>query len=393
MKNKIRRLTKELFPELRAIRHHLHMHPELSFEEAETSLFIREKLAEWGIPFKYGLCKHGVVGLIKGKNPRKVIGLRADMDALPIKEENEVPYKSRVDGVMHACGHDVHTTCMLGAAYVLNVLKNQINGSVKLIFQPGEEKLPGGASIMIKEGVLEQPKVRTIVGQHVHPPLPAGMVGFRKGQYMASGDEIFITIRGIGGHAALPNDVVDPVMISAYVLTALQTVVSRHSDPKIPTVLSFGRIFSSGGATNIIPDTVYIEGTLRTMDESNRQRLNKAIRTIVSATAKAHGGTSRVKIKKGYPSLYNDPVFTAQCIKAAQEYLGRDNVVELDKRMTAEDFSYYSQTLPSCFYRLGTGNPSIGINSPVHTPTFDIDEDALSVGAGLMAYLAMDALS
>ena len=290
---------------------------------------------------------------------------------------------------MHACGHDVHTANILGAAIVLNRLKKSLKGTYRIIFQPGEEKMPGGASVMIKEGAIKNAKQSSIIGQHVHPPLEVGKVGFHPGMYMASADEIYLEIIGRGGHAALPQDFIDPVMVSAQVLTALQTVVSRHSDPKVPAVLSFGKIYSDGGATNVIPKKVTIHGTLRTMDEDNRKVLQKAITDIVKNTCKAHGAKAKVNIVHGYPCLVNDPQLTHQCMDFAKQYMGAKNVVTLPKRMTAEDFSYFSQMMPSCFYRLGTGNAKKGIASPVHTPTFDIDEGALKTGVGLMVYLAV----
>jgi len=297
------------------------------------------------------------------------------MDALPISEENKVPYASKNKGVMHACGHDAHTTMLLGSAFVLNKLKTQLKGTYRFVFQPGEEQLPGGASIMLKEGAIKNRSNSKIFAQHVHPPLEAGKVGFHPGEYMASADEIFIKIIGKGGHAALPLNFIDPVMISAEVVSALHKIIGRYSDPKIPAVLSFGKINSQGGATNIIPKSVSIAGTLRTMDEKNRANLKKMIKQVATNTAKAFGGKAQVKIKHGYPTLKNDIPMTVAAIDHAKAFLGEDNVIQLDKRMTAEDFSFYSQVMPACFY-------------PVHTPTFDIDETALLTGVGVMSYLA-----
>lgn len=365
------------------------MHPELSFQEKETGKFVQAALSEHKIRYTAGYCKHGIVAEIKGAKKGKLVYLRGDMDALPISEENTVPYVSKNPGVMHACGHDVHTTCVLGAAIVLNELKSQFAGTFRIIFQPGEEKLPGGASIMIKEGAIKSPKKAVIFGQHVHPPLEVGSVGFYAGEYMASADEIFIEVIGSGGHAALPLNFIDPIMVSSEVISALHKVISRYSDPKVPSVLSFGKINSDGGATNVIPEKVVIQGTLRTMDEENRARLKDAIKRIATHTAKAYGAKAKVKIAHGYPTLYNDVELTEQAIKEARNYLGADKVVMLDKRMTAEDFSFYSQMMPACFYRLGTGNSKKGLTSPVHTPTFDIDERALITGVGLMTHLAV----
>ena len=371
------------------VRRHLHQYPELSYQEKNTSAYVRTQLEENGIQYTSGYCKYGIVAEIKGQGSGKITYLRGDMDALPISEENDVVYKSKVNGVMHACGHDVHTTCVLGAAIVLNKLRQDLKGTFRIIFQPGEEKLPGGASIMIKEGAIKNAAKASIFGQHVHHPLEVGKVGFYPGEYMASADEIYISIQGRGGHAALPSELVDTVVVTAQVLVALQTVVSRYSDPKIPAVLSFGKINSVGGASNIIPDKVNIIGTLRTMDEDNRLNLHKHIRDIVKHTCKSFGAKAKVRIKYGYPTLYNDPKLTMEAMENAKDYMGKSNVVMLKKRMSAEDFSYYSQMMPACFYRLGIRNESKGIISGVHTPTFNIDEKAIEVGVGLMAYLAV----
>ncbi len=385
----IKSATNKIYKEVLGYRRHLHQHPELSFQEKNTSKYIKSILDKYGIDYSDGYCKYGIVAEIKGKKKGKIIYLRGDMDALPIKEANKVSYKSTIDGVMHACGHDVHTSCILGAAIILQSIKENIRGTYRILFQPGEERMPGGASVMIKEGAIKNASKSSIIGQHVHPPLEVGKVGFRAGQYMASADELYLEIIGRGGHGALPLDFIDPVMISAQVITALQSVVSRYSDPKIPAVLSFGKINSDGGATNVIPNKVTIHGTLRTMDETNRARLKKAIKDIATHTCKAYGAKAKVKIVHGYPCLVNDAPLTHQCIDVAKEYMGEKNVVLLDKRMTAEDFSYYSQMMPACFYRLGTGNEKKGITSPVHTSTFDIDEGALKTGVGMMTYLAV----
>jgi amidohydrolase len=294
---------------------------------------------------------------------------------------------------MHACGHDVHTASLLGAADILQGLRKEFEGTIKLIFQPAEERFPGGASLMIKAGVLRNPEPTAILGQHVHPPLEVGKIGLRPGYYMASADEIYVTVEGRGGHGALPQDCIDPVMISAQILVALQQVVSRYSDPVVPSVLSFGYIASDGGATNVIPNKVFLKGTFRTMDEKWRAEAHLRMKTMAAAIAEGMGGKCDFRIDKGYPALFNEAKITARTKKRAIEYLGPENVVDLSIRMTAEDFAYYSHELPGCFYRLGTGNPARGITSPVHTDTFDIDEDALQIGAGLMAWLAVHELA
>lgn len=377
-----------------AHRRHLHQHPELSFQEEQTGQYVYQALQAIGIPCTHGIAGHGVVGLIQGREPsRKVVALRADMDALPIQEANDVPYKSRHAGIMHACGHDVHTASLLGAAQLLYETRDRWTGTVKLLFQPGEEKLPGGASMMIAEGALEQPKPSAILGQHVHPPLAAGKVGFRGGMYMASADELFISVKGRGGHGAMPHECIDPILIAAHLITALQQAVSRWADPTQPAVLTLGKIESVGGATNIIPNEVKIQGTLRAMNESWRADTHERLVQLGTQLVASMGGTCDFEVRKGYPFLHNDEALTQAARTAAEAYLGAENVVDLPIRMTAEDFAYYSQAMPGCFYRLGTGNVQRGITSPVHTNTFDIDEDALPVGAGLMAWLAIDALS
>jgi len=373
-----------------AIRRHLHQHPELSFQEVQTSLFIAQKLESYGIHCQNGWAGGtGIVATIEGGKPGGVVALRADMDALPIQEANEVPYRSVNEGRMHACGHDVHTTCLLGAAFILNTLKDELAGTVKLIFQPGEELLPGGASLMVKEGALQNPAPDSIFGQHVEPPLAAGKVGFRAGRYMASADEIYMTIRGKGGHGAMPHTTVDPILIAAHVLTGLQQVVSRNTNPLLPAVLTFGHIASEGGATNVIPEVVHFKGTFRTMDEPWRFEAHKRIRSIAQGIAEGMGGTCDCRIEVGYPVLFNDEPLTARARQWAVDFLGADNVVDLPMRMTSEDFAFYSQHMPACFYRLGVRQPDREAVFPVHTNTFDVDEQCLETGAGLLAWMAV----
>lgn len=393
MKEDILTLSSQFHAETVAHRRHLHAHPELSFQEIETGKYVAARLSEWGIEHRHGMAGNGVVALIRGKNPNKrVIALRGDMDALPIREANEVPYKSKNEGVMHACGHDVHTASLLGTARILQQLRKHFEGTVKCIFQPGEELLPGGASIMIREGVLQRPRPASIFGQHVHPPLGAGMVGFRPGMYMASADEIYVTVKGRGGHGAMPHECIDPVVITAQIIVALQQLVSRYCDPGIPAVLTFGKINSTGGATNIIPNEVKLEGTFRTMNEKWRIEAHKRMKRIAETMAKSMGGACDFNIMKGYPVLFNNEALTLRAKQWATELLGPEKVVELPMRMTSEDFAFFSQEMPACFYRLGTGNPGRGIISPVHTNTFDVDESALETGTGLMAWLAVKEL-
>ncbi len=393
MIEQIKQLADNITEQLLSFRHQLHAHPELSFQEYETAKFVATQLDKWHIPYQSGIAGTGMVAFIEGINPTKsCIALRADMDALPIQEENEKPYKSQNPGVMHACGHDVHTTCLLGAAYILKQIQSEFEGTVKLIFQPGEEKSPGGASLMIQEGVLENPKPEAIIGLHVFPEMPVGIVGFRAGQYMASADEIYITIKGKGGHAALPHLTVDPIAISAQVITALQQIVSRKAKALSPSVLSFGKI-SGGHATNVIPDEVKLAGTLRTFDEAWRHEAKQWIVKIATQIAEANGATAIVEIPPGYPSLYNHPELTYQVQDFATNYLGKDKAKEIEMRMTAEDFSFYSLQTKACFFRLGTNQNNQQFLAPVHTPTFDIDEQALTIGAGLMAHIAYSMLT
>lgn len=375
------------------IRRYLHQNPELSFKEFETSKYVCSKLDEYGIEYKGGYVKTGIIGLIKGNNPtKKVVALRADLDALPIKEENDVSYKSINNGIMHACGHDVHTSSLLGAAKILNELRNKFEGTIKLIFQPGEELLPGGASLMIKEGALEKPSPQSIFGQHVYPQLEAGKVGFKSGMYMASTDELHVTVYGKGGHAALPHLVIDPILITSHIIVALQQIISRNSHPTMPRVLSFGDIIGKG-ATNIIPDKVELKGTFRAMDEEWRESSHQKMKKMAEQIAESMGGKCEFNILKGYPYLVNDEELTTNAKNAAIKYLGKENVVDLDLRMTGEDFAYYSQIMPACFYRLGVKNDAEGINSGLHTSTFNIDENAIETSIGLMAWLALNELN
>ncbi len=392
LKEKVFQLQDTHFEEVVRIRRHLHAHPELSYEEEETGRYISGVLSRWGVDHTTGWGGNGIVALLGKKKSGPVVGLRADMDALPIQEENDVPYKSTHPGIMHACGHDVHTSSLLGTIRILKELEGLIEGRVKCIFQPGEEKLPGGASILIGEGVLDNPAPGRMLGQHVHPPLEAGKIGFKAGQYMASADEIYITIRGRGGHAALPQDCIDPITVMAHVITSLQQMVSRNADPMMPTVLSIGKVNTVGGATNIIPSEVKLEGTFRTFDEAWRADAHQKMKTLVEGICASMGATCEFNLMKGYPFLYNDPDYTTFCFEEAIQFLGANHVVELPMRTTAEDFAYFSHEVPSCFYRLGTGNPARGITSPVHTPTFDIDEEALRTSMGLMASLTLRTL-
>ena len=391
MLSEIKKLALDIHDELIATRRYLHTHPELSFQEYNTSGYIKSQLDKIGIPWK-SMATTGIVGIIEGeKKSGKVIALRADIDALPITESNTCDYASISNGVMHACGHDAHTASLLGAAKILHALKDKYGGTVKLIFQPGEEKLPGGASLMIKEGVLDNPKPQGVIGQHVSPMVKVGQVAIRKGKFMASMDEISMKISGKGGHGAQPHMNIDPVMIAAQILVALQQIVSRKAKPVLPTVLSFGKIIADG-AFNVIPNSVYLEGTFRTMDEAWRLEAHRQIIKMATTIAEGMGGHCEVNIARGYPFLINDEKLSDEIRMYAEEYVGKENVLNADIWMAAEDFAYYSQQADSCFYLLGIANMEKGISSSLHTPTFDIDEDALIIGSGLMAYLAVKQL-
>jgi len=390
---KIKSLSEKHSQEVVALRRHLHANPELSYEEFNTAKFVASQLRSYGIDPQEGIATTGIVALIKGKNPeKKSVALRADMDALPIEEASDVSYKSTRPGVMHACGHDVHTASLLGTAMILSEIKDQFEGTVKLIFQPGEEKNPGGASYMIRDGALQNPVPASIIGQHVMPLVPVGKVGFREGMYMASSDEIYLKVIGKGGHGAAPELAIDPILIASHIIIALQQIISRNASPKQPTVLTFGRI-TGEGATNIIPNEVKIAGTFRALSEEWRASGLTKIKKMAESIAEGMGGKCEVTISHGYPYLENNPELTRRIRHAAEEYVGRENVVDIDLTLGSEDFAYYSHVIPASFYRLGTRNESKGITSYVHTPTFDIDEDALKIGPGLMAWMAVNELN
>jgi amidohydrolase len=389
---KIKALAEANGQETVALRRHIHAHPELSYQEFNTVQYVADQLRRVGIDTSKSAATTGLIAEIKGKNPtRKLVALRADMDALPIQEANDVPYKSTNPGVMHACGHDVHTSSLLGTAKILSEIKDEFEGTVRFLFQPGEEKNPGGASYMIRDGALTDPVPSSILGQHVFPLLAVGKIGFREGMYMASADEIYLKVIGKGGHGAAPDLCIDPIVIASHLIIALQQIISRNANPSQPTVLTFGNIVGRG-ATNIIPDEVNIAGTFRALNEEWREVALIKIKKMAESIAEGMGGTCEVEISKGYPYLENNPTLTRRIRQAAEDYVGKENIVDLDISLGAEDFAFYSQVVPSSFYRLGTRNDSKGITSYVHTPTFDIDEDALKLGPGLMAWLAIKEL-
>jgi amidohydrolase len=390
MENKITSYIKlrseQLFDKVKGYREYMHAHPELSYQEVETMNFVSKKLSELGIEHQTKIGDTGVVAIVKGDRHEDMsdcVALRSDLDALPIQEENDVSYKSNVDGVMHACGHDVHTSILLGTAEILNELKEELPYPVKLIFQPGEEKNPGGATLMIRDGVLENPKVKEMYALHVFPDMEAGKVGFRSGLYMASCDEIYITFNGKGGHGAMPHQATDPILMGAQFITSIQQIVSRNTDPTIPCVLSFGH-FEGVGATNVIPSKVHLKGTFRTMNETWRKEALMLIKEHAEGIAQISGGKAEVEISKGYPYLENNPVLTNGLKEKAVSFLGKENVGELELRMTSEDFSFYSQEVPVCFFRLGVRNEKEGIVHGVHHPKFNIDSEALKTGIQVM---------
>jgi amidohydrolase len=390
--NRIKSLSESYYTDTVTFRRHLHANPELSYQEFNTATYVEEQLARFGITNVRRIASTGIVAEIAGNNPEcKSVALRADMDALPINETNDVTYKSTNQGVMHACGHAVHTSSLLSCLRILNEIRDQFDGNIRFLFQPGEEKNPGGASYMIRDGALEAPVPSSIVGQHVFPLLPVGKIGFREGMYMASADEIYLRVVGKGGHGAAPDLCIDPIVIASHIIIALQQVISRNANPRQPTVLTFGNIIGKG-ATNIIPDEVNIAGTFRAMNEEWRASALLKIEHMAKHMAEGMGGTCEVTISKGYPYLENDPELTRRLRKAAEQYVGKENVVDLDISLGAEDFAYYSQAIPASFYRLGTRNDAKGITSYVHTPTFDIDEEALKIGPGLMAWMAVKEL-
>jgi amidohydrolase len=389
IKDKIKELAAKYAGEFIGVRHELHANPELSFHEFETSKYIQQKLSGWNIPYQV-MANTGVVGRIQGKSSaNRLVALRADIDALPITELNDVDYRSRNPGVMHACGHDVHTTCLLGAAKILNELKDELRIDVKLIFQPGEEKNPGGASLLIREGVLDPPP-DAIFALHVNPQLPVGKLSFRSGMVMASADEIYITVRGKGGHAAAPQYTADTILVASQLVVNLQQVVSRMNDPFNPSVLSITSI-QGGNTTNVIPSEVKLMGTFRAMNEQWRYKAHELIKKICRSTADSGSASIDVHIDIGYPFVMNDEKLTDAAKRKSAEFAGQENVEETEMRMGAEDFAFYSHLVPACFFRLGTGNKEKNITSGVHTPTFNIDEAAIENGIGIMAWLALSA--
>ncbi len=389
MIDRIKALAAELHPELVRTRRHLHAHPELSFQEDRTAAFVAEQLKALDAEVRAGVAGTGVIGLLRGEAGERAIALRADMDALPIAEANTFEHRSANAGVMHACGHDVHMSCVLGAARILHAMKSDWCGTVLLVFQPGEERIPGGASLLLKEGALNDPAPSAILGQHVTPELEVGRVGFREGPFMASSDELYVTVKGRGGHAAQPEKLIDPIVMASHLMLKLKEEFNAV-EPAQQKLLAFGRVIAEG-ATNVVPDEVKIAGTLRAFDEPTRERLHHWLPRRANEICASFGGSCDFEVRKGYPVLVNDLELTRRMKNAAIEYLGGDKVVDMDRRMGSEDFAFYTHAMPGCFYRLGTGVPGQPMRG-LHTPTFDIDEDGLRIGSGLLAWGAVHEL-
>ena len=387
IKEEIKELAEKYFSEAVEIRRHIHSRPELSFEEYETSAFIVGKLNEWNVEYRDGIAKTGILARIDGKHPGKTIAFRADIDALPIQETNDVSYKSINEGKMHACGHDVHIAALLGAIRILNDMREHLSGTIFFVFQPAEERLPGGAKLMLDERLFGSDEPELMIAQHVYPDLEQGKVGFKEGSYMASNDEIYITVKGKGGHGAMPDELIDPVLIASQLILSLQQIVSRNASPGMPSVLSFGKVLAMG-SVNVIPDEVRLEGTFRTLDESWRAKAHELINQIVLGICKAMGGNAEIEIRRGYPVLINDANITALAKETAIDYLGMENVEDIDIRMTAEDFAYFAQKYPSVLFRLGTAEQGKA-GTPLHTSNFYVDENAIKISMGLLASLGV----
>lgn len=390
--NTIKSLAQNYFSEIVAIRRHIHQHPELSFQERETADFVSNKLSDWEIKHQTNIGSFGVVAEVEGKNPEKAtVVLRADMDALPITELTDCEYISQNAGIMHACGHDAHTAMLLGVAKILNTLKTEFEGTIKFIFQPAEEKLPGGAKQVIESGIFKNQKPYCIVGQHVFPDLEIGKVGFCSGKYMASCDEITIKIKGKGGHAAYPERHINTILVASKLLLELQNASKIFTSDDSKTIVNFGK-FIADGTFNVIPDEVLLLGTMRTFDENHRRKIKEYIKTTSIEIAQNSGAIAEVTIEDGYPFLMNDAKITEQSKQSAIQYVGKENVIDIPQQMTSEDFAWYSQILPACFYRVGTANSEKGITEKVHSAKFNIDEESLKIGMGLLSYIAINHL-
>ena len=393
MKKLIQQLTIQYSDYVVDCYRHLHSNPELSFQEFETAKFIQSELSRMIIPFKSSIGGNGILGKIEGRNPaKKVIALRADMDALPVCETVDISYKSQNENVMHACGHDAHTACLLGAAKILNELKNDFEGTILLVFQPAEEKAPGGARLMLEDGLFDELEPEMMLAQHVSVDYPTGTMGFLHGMIMASADEIHVKVHGKGGHGALPHLVNDTVLATAQTLVSLQQVKSRLCHPLTPMVLTFGKLIAAG-AQNVIPHEVQLSGTFRTVDEAWREKAKQHIQRIITETTAAYGCTAEIEIPDGYPCVVNDEQITAQARSFAADWVEEEQVVELEMRMTSEDFAFFTQQYPATFYRFGVKGEVNKNTGGLHSADFVVDEKALPIGFGGMAWIAYRFLS
>lgn len=395
-RDEIARLAEGLMPKLIETRRDFHMHPELSNREERTSRVIAEKLKALGFDeVKTGIGRNGVVGLLKGKLPGPVVAVRADMDALPIQETIDVPYKSKIDGVKHACGHDVHMTVQLGVAEVLSRMRDRIRGTVKFIFQPAEEGAPageeGGAGLMVKQGVLENPKPSAIFGLHVMPNIEVGQVGYNIGPAMASSDRFAITIRGKKVHGAYPHDGIDTIVVASECVMALQSIRSRRINTQEPLVITIGSMHG-GNRFNIIADEVRLEGTMRTLNEDVRSKAIAMMKQTLAGVTSAYGASFEIDMGDNNPVTYNEPTLVEATLPVMRRVLGEVNLIATRPQMGAEDFSIYQQVIPGFFYFLGVGNKSKGITAMIHTPEFDVDEKSLMIGVNLMSNVLIDYL-
>ncbi len=384
-------LTDQLLDEIISIRRHFHQHPELSFKEHQTSSKIRSLLDQWGVKYEFPFVETGILVSIKGDLPGPRIALRSDMDALPIEEQTGMHFASQNHGVMHACGHDIHMASLLGAIRVLDPLKSLIEGEILFLFQPGEEMIPGGAKLMLEQGIFKDRQPDMIIAQHVLPEMDAGQVGFRPGMYMASNDEIFITVKGKGGHGALRHLLKDPILMASHILIELHKTMTEKAPKDVPTVLSFGKVLADG-ATNVIPDQVNLEGTFRTMNETWRKKAHRLIEKVSSDIASSRGGSIDLEVRHGYPVLHNHAQLAIESAQLAKDFLGSEQVEDMDIRMTAEDFAWFTQSIPGMMYRLGVKNPGSDQIYPLHTSRFRADESALKTGISVLTYLAVELL-
>jgi amidohydrolase len=380
-----------IYEKIKGYREHLHQNPELSYKEFNTMEYVAAKLKEIGLPYEKGVAGTGIVSIIrssKHSENQACIGLRADLDALPIQEQNTASYKSKVEGVMHACGHDVHTSILLGAAEILFELREDLEHPIKLIFQPGEEKNPGGASLLIEAGVLENPKVKEMYALHVFPELEVGKLAIRPGLNMASCDELHLEIIGVGGHGAMPEKCINPILIGSKFIIEAQNIIHKSCPKEVPCVISFGH-FDALGATNVIPERAEIKGTFRTMNEEWREKAAILLMDLANNLENKYKGNVNLIVSKGYPFLKNDEELTEKLKTKFESFFGPENIEGLALRMTSEDFSFYSQTIPVCFFRLGVGNKEKGIIYSVHHPKFDIDSACLKTGMLAMIQVAL----